>query len=388
MASIRDAEARFCTSVYYLTSTTRCERLARELSTRWLMQFTSPPALPPGALAPAAAIPAPTTAAPVPTPAIADGLVYANTTRVRLSTYRFPTQLPTGATADDFGVHTTDENQLAATVEAMPLDRRACAPDGAAPLACATGTFVATCRNGMRRCGDEAANARDPHVEFDVELPPRTYLYQVVLRLPRNVQLAELAVGAKELWVYGPRDEPVACAHANDDVIGLDTESWTVTIRCHGAHTDDDGVRALAGARRARLTLVGEARQLWLDQLQIVARPIEAAGVAPAAPVVGTTPPTPPTPPSPPPTACEFEWRTNVDAAAVEASFVEPCGVSRDACCAAMYERGDPVRHAFTLDAAGCCTILRLLADRTFPGVVTGYSGVWGVGVGGVRYET
>ena len=353
MASIRKAEERMCTSVYYLPQTTRCERLALELTTRWLMEFAKPPALPP--LIGTSPSPPPP---PPPSPALPAGFVRRLPIGATLSTYRMPQALPAGVALDGFGFYHPDLATLRFSLHLAEQAQRACVPG--APLACVTGSLEDHCVNGGRRCGTAAANANAPWVDARFVLSNRHYLWGIVVSLPPNTQLAERFVGPKKIEVFGERDTPLPCAEGNNEVVGVPAD-YKLTIVCHPPTATDSDLYALATAYRVRITLTGTFRQLWLSELAFIERPLEVVeGLGDASP---KPPPPPPTPPALPQTGggaappCSFTPHSWITPGVEHRLTHEPCGQSADECCAHKQEHS---ADAFQLDDAGCCSLIYL----------------------------
>jgi hypothetical protein len=358
MAFIRGAEERVCTSVYYLSQTTRCERLAIDLTQRWLMEFSAPPAIPPLS----GISPSPPPLAP-PSPALPSGFAFVPTYASTLSTFRLPVSLPVGGELDQFGFYTTDLAAVKTTLATTDMHSRACMPG--APLGCQTGTFQAQCLNGGRRCVDEATNAQDPFVEIRFKLTDRSYLWGIKVGLPHNEQLAKRFVGTKRIEVWGIRDEPLPCAEGNDEIVGV-PEDYALTIVCHPPDATDQQLYDLSGAYRLRITLTGTFRQVWLDSIQAMERPLREVSGLRAAP--SPPPPQPSHPPDapPPPGAtttvvvaptCDFHSNTHVDPAVSQRHVHEPCGQTQTQCCDHMHELG---AQAFQIDDSGCCDLIYL----------------------------
>lgn len=360
MLAIRQAEERVCTSVYYLSQTTRCERFAIELTQRWLMEFTSPPTVPPGNLLG----PSPPPISP-PLPSMPTGFnplpVYAAT----LSTFRLPVALPGGVALDTFGFYTDDLDALRTTLANTSMATRACT--ASAPIGCISGALVAQCLNGGRRCVDETANTASPWVDVHFKLSGGSYLWGLKLLLPRNTQLAERSIGPKKIEVFGARDEPLDCAEGNDPIVGV-PKDWVLIVVCHAPTATDVQLHALAKAYRIRLTLTGASRQIWLNGIVPFERPLTAAGVQtapsppppnPSAPPAGVDLPYPP----PPPTAtspCDFLTNVWISSTVSLRRIHEPCGMDRQECCLHKKEHEAEGADAFELDDAGCCTIVYL----------------------------
>jgi hypothetical protein len=281
MRQVRDIEERVCTSVYYLSTAARCERLALDLTGRIYYGKLSPPGSPPAG--PYEPPPPP----PPPQPSLPEGLLSTLPRTALLSTNRVPAQ---GLDAGD-GFFTSNHAALLAGVVAVAADERACV--AGAPLYCNTGSLPDRCLNAGRACGTADANGRDPWVEFTWPHMPDRYLWAIRLTLPPNAQLSRLLVGPKELRLYGPRGEPVPCAEGDEQVFDA-TTGEVLTIVCQPGGWEPEQLWALGGAHRARLTLKGEFRQLWLAGIEVVERSYASAGI-------GRRPPPPPAPPAGPP---------------------------------------------------------------------------------------
>ena len=368
MAAIRKAEERVCTSVYYLSMTTRCERLAQDLTVRWLMEFTSPPLIPPLSIT----SPSPPPLAP-PSPALPSGFAYVATYGATMSTFRLSTQLPAGETMDTHGFYTADQAALKATLATTDQMLRACLPG--APLPCASGSLMESCLNGGRRCTTNAENAENPWAEIRFKLTDRAYLWGIKVTLPRNEQLANLFVGTKRIEMWGIRDEPLPCAEGNNEVVGV-PEGYEVTIVCHPPTATDAQLYALAGAYRIRITLTGTFRQVWFENVQAMERPLlEVPGVFPAPspppPTPGHPPDAPPPPgtASPPPVACTFYPNTWLDPSVSHRLEHEPCGLTQEECCLHKQENG---ASAYQIDDAGCCDLIHLDGGLALSGVTVG----------------
>jgi len=375
MQEIRRAEEQMCTSVYYLSQTTRCERLAVELTTRWLMEFTQPPSMPPLSQK----SPSPPPLLP-PSPSMPAGFSFVSPHAATLSTFRLPVQVD--GELDAFGYFTADLAALQTTLAFTAYHSRACVPG--APLGCQTGILASTCLNGGRRCADEATNAESPYIDVEFKLTRGSYLWGVQIELPRNQQLSNLFVGKLAVNLHGIRDEPIGCFEGSDDVVGV-PESSMVQIVCQPPTATDAQLHTLATVHRARLTLTGATRQIWIDSIRIVERPLPADALAAPSP----PPPAPASPPSPPiaSVVCQFfpnEWLVGAE---IERIVNEPCGQTQQQCCDAMYEIQ---AQAFRIDDSGCCDVIFLMNNAAFVGAtrvrdvirVGGYSE--NAGTGGV----
>ena len=283
MSQVRDIEERMCTSVYYMSQAARCERLALDLTARVHYDKLSPPGSPPAG--PYMPPPPP----PPPLPSLPEGLLGTLPRTALLSTNRVPAQ---GLDAGD-GFHTSNLATLLAAIVGVAANERACV--AGAPLYCATGSLPERCLNAGRNCGGPDANGRDPWVEFTWPHMPDRYLWAIRLTLPPNEQLSRLIVGPKELRLYGPRGELVPCAEGDEEVLDA-TTGELLTIVCQPGGWEPKELWALGGVHRARLTLKGDFRQLWLAGIEVVERSYAGAGI-------GRRPPPPPAPPAGPPVA-------------------------------------------------------------------------------------
>jgi hypothetical protein len=350
MRQVREIEERMCTSVYYMSQATRCERLALDLTARVYYGKISPPGSPPAG--PYEPPPPP----PPPLPALPDGLFSILPRTALLSTNRMPEEDVARATDDGF--YTDDEAALAYTLALTPVDERACVEE--APLPCNTGSLPERCISAGRHCDTAEANGRDPYVEFTWPHMPDRYLWAIQLTLPPNEQLSRLMIGSKELRLYGERGEPVPCAEGDEEVFDV-TTGETLTIVCQPGGWEAADLHALGGAHRARLTLTGDFRQLWLAHqgIHIVERTYAGAGVGRRPPPPPATPSLPPNPPAPELAwagwQCSFEPRQYVPDEHVLKRRVEPCGLTTQECCDLMVAA---LMDAYEMDDAGCCLLL------------------------------
>lgn len=385
MSFIRKAEERVCTSVYYLSQTTRCERLALDLTQRWLMEFNQPPN-PPPIVGTSPSPPPPLS----PSPSLPSGfshvtnssltLSYVTNTAAHLSTFRMPVQLPTGTPLDNFGFYATSVSALQNTLATTDADQRACVPG--APLTCASGSLELQCLNGRRRCQTASVNAENPFVEIIFKLTKGSYLWGLEVTLPRNTQLSEKFVGQKRVEVFGNRDEPLPCGEGNQKVVGIPSD-YRIVIVCVPAVATDGQIHSLASAYRVKLTLPGTFRQVWLDGIRAMERPLSEAVDAPAP---SPPPPRPAHPPTPPSfvggAPCTFYPQKWADRADIAKYVHEPCGLTVQHCCDRKNEMS---AAAFHIDDAGCCNLLFFTGERALANVTVieeSRSGSWGPNAG------
>ena len=361
MTAIRQIEERMCTSVYYLSQATRCERLAVDLTQRWLMTFTAPPVMPPLS----SISPSPPPVMP-PSPSMPVGFAFLVSYGATLSTFRLPVALPVGGEMDTFGYYTSNLTAVKKALAGTDQLVRACVPG--APLGCQSASLPAQCLNGGRRCAEDVANAESPWAEIRFKVTGGSYLWGLRITLPRNMQLSQYFVGTKTVQLWGARDEPLPCVEGNDEVVGV-PQNWEITIVCHPPTATDLQLHQLSGAYRARITLTGSTRQVWFKDIQAIERPFSAlatesvTGVRPAPSPPPTKPGAPPGMPPPPgavapkAAACTHYANTWIYATVSHRLVHEPCGQTSETCCASMHELS---AQAYQIDDSGCCDLVYL----------------------------
>lgn len=380
MQRIRDMEERACTSVYYLTTATRCDRLAVELSESVLYEALAPPSPPPGA----PVVASPRAPPPPPSPHAPPGYVIAPVASARLSTMRVPSVAAAAATplvvAGD-GYYMTPSELAAAKLElanagaALPLGAlvRCTTWQEAAPLPCVSSALEDACIPGLRGCASVAENTESPFLELVLSGAPRrrgNRLFGIEFRLPDNADLAALFFRSAEpepvggagytVQVYRADGSTIQClSQAEQSGAQAVTDDRTVQHLCAGGGATDAQLYALDEAHRIRVTLPGAYRQIWLRDVRVTEVSLRAiaSALADRPPFPPPLPGLPPYPPSPPPAACStFEARTfYADRTVVRR---EPhCGQTADECCAHAREAGAPT-NAYELSDTGCCTLV------------------------------
>lgn len=350
-SQIRAAEERVCTSVYYLSQTTRCEQLALDLTQRLLINWSPPPTPPPAAPI------APRLPPPPPSPLMPSGMDLVQLNSVTLSTMRMP--LLRLNDADTVDGYFTANSSLSTAIGAESMGTRACVTTSS-PLGCITATLPERCLNGERRCGTVDENGLNPTLDAYFKVPASYYVWGVRMSLPQNQQLAELVVGTTKLELYGPGATPIPCHEGNNDIVGAPLNRQ-IDVICQAPTATDDDIRRLATVERLRLTLSGQYRQIWLASVQPIIRLLAAAEVGKAPPPPpNLSPRPPPSPPEPDNADCEWEPGFHlVNREAVLESNVtathEPCGLDETKCCNHAGEQG---AKAFDIDDSGCCTLL------------------------------
>ena len=416
----------FCDSVYILSAETRCNALAKELHVQFQLDYTfGAPALPP--IAPEGSDPPPPPPSPPsPRPPLAESRIirlvpiYAAT----LSTYFLPQIAPSPPpygyaqwsrklqatnAASQMGVTVTAEDR--GTIDAALASGgseytqwAACTQSMAteAFLPCRTSGAPFRCLDGARHCGTVLENTHEPFVELDFhdykpDYNGRMYLFLVHFKLPPQEEYARLLfhpldayggdVQANRGWRLTVYDDyhhelPVQCQDWN---YGSSATEYTEGLTdlhhlCLKPTAIDEEYEVLSKARFLRITLIGEYRQVWVDQIDVYFRAITDVGpnneyvvreapTPPPSPLPApSVPPDPPAPPAPPPAApCTFYA---AQAPALWETFVrakEPCGLTATRCCELAHEHNKAVQDtnsgtmvdSFVLSSSGCCSLLQ-----------------------------
>ena len=158
------------------------------------------------------------------------------------------------------------------------------------------------------------------------------------------------------------------------------------TISCHQQREDGDYIE-LSKARFVKISLFGDYRQFWIDQIDVYFRHIILDGPLPPPPPLPIasplSPPAPPDPPMPPPLdACTIFPNLAYREQQATLLWEVGCGMSRDDCCghARQASKSGKSVNGFKLSAAGCCDMIFIVhtrrTDRELP--------VWKIGNGSV----
>lgn len=365
MARIREVEEAACTSVYYLTTATRCDRLAVALTESVHYSQTPPPSPPP---ADPAALAPPTPLSP-PAPALPTGVSASPIAGTRLSTHRVPLeQSRRRADLFDDGVYAS-ASALAAARAALPTTSRNALSrcsiwQFGAPLPCVSSGPDAACIPNTRHCGSDFDNALEPTLEITLSGAPESRkrrLWALEFELPDNAELAALFFASTEttggvgyrIEVFDQQGAEIAC-QKQAEAAGVSSDRKVLHV-CASSNYLDAQLHALQLATRIVLTLSGTYRQIWLASVTVLEIDGASTELPPMPPRPPPLPALPPVPPSPPPaTGCTSFYSQLVYATRVVKSR-EPCGSSAAACCAAARETG---AVAFEFDDSGCCALL------------------------------
>lgn len=370
MEAIRTMEEQACTSVYYLTTTTRCDRLAVGLTQSVLYEKTSPPSPPPGQ--PIKLSPPPPS--PPPVPSLPAGIFNSPVLGSRMSTMR----LPTNATSLRRKLNLYNDGYYASSVQLTTMadalrtasdDQMAQCSDWqqSAPLPCVSGAFANNCIPGMRHCGTDAENLDAPFVDLSLVSIPATRhnrLWAIQIDLPSNAELANLfyhsadAVGGSgyTVDVYRPDGSSIACMTQAEQTEAAELNSERRIMHlCAGGAASDADIYALDQAHRVRITLTGSYRQLWIKNIAVLEVASANDNLELRPPHPPPLPGMPPTPPSVPTEVCDFATHHFYSERTVVRK--EPCGLTADECC--YHARmASPDANAFELSDSGCCLLV------------------------------
>jgi len=400
----------FCDSVYILSAESRCNALAIELHTRITLNGFdwNPPNLPP--LTPFATPPPPPPSPPGPGLPLAERalLRLVPIYRASLSTMFLPVASITpadppvaagGAYPPSEWLGTLPERELRA-VKAK-LDALHNSTGSAASLVACTDSLITagavlpcrsasspdTCIDGAESCGTFEGNTKAPWVELDFEdyrpdFNGRMYLFAVKFFIPATEELGRQLFHAPERygqnaqenrgWTLTAYDEthsklPVQCQDWN---VGANVVEYAEGLKhvshvCLPATAADEAYDTLSRTRFLRVTLVGNYRQIWLDNIQVTFRAITDINPRPPPPPPSpkrlNTPIAPDAPSRPPQAhACSTFDNLVYDSWNGYVVALEPCGFTQAECCDAVHdavERGIAA-NAFVISATGCCSIL------------------------------
>ena len=284
-----------------------------------------------------------------------------------------------------------------------------------AVLPCRTSGNPIRCVDGARHCGTALENTREPFLELDFhdytpDFNGRMYLFMVHLKIPEEEEYGKLLFHPLEMYggdtvenrgwrleVFDDHHHPMerSCIDWNYGSSATEHAEGLTDVQhhCLSATAENEDYEVMSKVRFLRITLIGQYRQLWLNEVNVYFRAIADLGsdgdyvVANAPPpppptlTLPNTPPAPPDPIAPSSGSCVFYpleaqdgWETAIVAR-------EPCGLTKQACCdhAHTYntERGAVVVKSFVLTASGCCNLVSVGWD----GVAVAY-GVGGAGSG------
>ena len=382
MERIRDFQEQACTSVYYLSTAARCERLAVQLTESVLYQPLEPPSSPPAQ----PTIESPPPPSSPPTPNMPSGISSTPISSSRLSTIRVPTvQSRRRLDLYSDGYYMTQADLDSARAALATADQgyvARCTPwQSAAPLPCVSGAFETNCISGRRHCGSDASNSDEPTLELWVSGSPRTRsnrLWGFEIELPQNEELASLFFkSADQIGGLGYRVNVF-----KQDGSGIPCQTQAMQVGASGVTSDrrvqhvcasggasDDDLFALMDAYRVTITLTGTYRQLWIKSVTVYEISVASAELPPRPPNPPPLPVLPPTPPTRPSASCTFHVQQFL-AGEKRLVFEEPCGLSFAECCNMAHEYGSSV-NSFEMDDAGCCKLLHstntsnLVSDTT-----------------------
>ena len=399
----------FCDSVYYISAEQRCRTLALELHATFDLRDATwnPPSLPPLAQS-TPPPPPPPPSPPTPSPPLDEQrrIQRVPVTHARLSTLFMPKNSTTSTETDSLALPAPNEidfdltssqlvelhSKLDEVEDEHGIDAVAACTDElhdlGAPLPCRSGVNPIRCLDGSRHCGTAAENGYRPFLELgfaDYDSGDR-YFFGVEFHLPADEQLGSLFFHPPtnaggdvvenrgwEMLLLDDHRVPlrVQCQFWNvggsaaEHVEGLKVVFHT----CLAASASDADYQELRRARFVVITLIGNLRQFWLENVRVFFREIVDSRLQPPPPPV---PPFTPSPPASPPDLTlvpDFDFYPNLAYESYQ-DFVSPislpCGYLRDECAREAKMDGG---NAFLLSATGCCVVLDLPAGIGTPNV-------------------
>ena len=400
-----DFMGAFCDGIYYISAEQRCRTLALELHVGFGTNSTwTPPSLPP--LAPSILPPPPPPSPPVPSPPLEEQrrIERVPIVHARLSTLFMPTNSTTGMETDSLALPAPSQigfeltssqlvelhSKLNETEDEHGVDAVAACTDNlyelGAPLPCRSGVNPIRCLSGTRHCRTAADNGHRPTLELafpDYDSADKRFL-GVEFHLPADEQLGSLLFHPPsnaggdvvenrgwELQLLDDHRVPlrVQCQFWNVGGSAAEhVESLEVVFHtCLQASASNADYQELKRARFVIVTLIGELRQFWLENVRIFFREIVDGAEMPPPPPV---PPHGPSPPEAPPDLTlvpTYTFYGNLvfaDWDAYVSPVHLPCGYLEAECAREAHVDGG---NAFVLSATGCCSVLDLPAGIGVP---------------------
>jgi cysteine-rich repeat protein len=271
------------------------------------------------------------------------------------------------------------------------------------PLPCRTGASPETCVDGDHRCGTLYENSLNPYMELYLEpVPHDYYLFTIEILFPSNPTYARLFYhsylneGGGAGYQIELRDSyhqiiPTACLDRTRQVVSYYSDGFDkLQHRCSDPLATSAQLLDMAKVRYVTVRLPGEHRQLWIKDVRIVFRKLfDLPPSPPPGPPTLRPPPLPHAPPDPPVAvdssllSCHF-FANKAYAVPSEATVVldEPCGLTPRQCCLLSYEHTDRFVNGFTINGAGCCTMLHIKDSQVHPSSAMGMSSGQSAGTG------
>ena len=300
-----------------------------------------------------------------------------------------------------------------------------------APLPCATGVTDSTCMDGTRPCShaelaDDRAveNGLAPELMLDMDAPSwkrGKYIHKFLLHVPHDdheygpLLHSSLYSGdggggvGYQILLYdaaGHLLQKQCRGDASQVLRSFVAGLYTYEHFCLEADATNEDVWTIAQARYVRLLLNGMWRQVWLQNLDVVERDLDAVSngtfyapppsASPSPPPYKTPPPgappaqpsAPPSPETPPPGVgmgtvgglygCNFfENKYYAESTYTVPAQDEPCLTTPQQCCYALIENRavDPLLNAYTIGPTGCCELLRVDSVAEYPTTIRAPAG-------------
>ena len=254
------------------------------------------------------------------------------------------------------------------------------------PLACRTGAVPRRCHDGLRACGTVEENTHMPSMTLDFHeyKPPNngnSYIFAIHFRLPAQEEYAALLFHSLTGDVVQNRGWKIEVFDKHHDKLLVEPLTWDagsnvaeyteglrdVTYHFLAPTANDGDYLEMSKARFVKISLIGEYRQFWIDQIDVYFRHIILDGPLPPPPPLPIasplSPPAPPDPPVPPPLDdCTIFPNLAYREEQATLLWEVGCGVSRDDCCGHARHASNSGKsvNGFKLSAAGCCDMISI----------------------------
>jgi len=158
------------------------------------------------------------------------------------------------------------------------------------PFPCRTSVLHKRCLDGNRKCSTAEHNGYEPFIELDFHHTDQQNFYPhlLVMHIPPNEEYGTLVFHALGDDVQANRGWRVELFDGNHTKIEVPVLEWniganvaehseglsTVQHALFGGITSDATYEAASRARFVRVTLIGQLRQLWLDNIELFIRDV------------------------------------------------------------------------------------------------------------------
>lgn len=159
-----------------------------------------------------------------------------------------------------------------------------------APFPCRTSVLPERCLDGDRKCSTAEHNGDAPFIELDFHATDQKNFYPHILtmRIPPQEEYGKLLFHSLGNDIQENRGWRVELFDKNHTMIEVPVQSWniganvaehsegltTVQHALFGAITSDATYAAASRARFLRVTLLGQLRQIWLENIELFIRDV------------------------------------------------------------------------------------------------------------------